>query len=62
VKLPESPIKRIHECRGCKRVSVEFFNPKYNTTYSKEDWDQIVQQGSKALDTLLKMYDPKFFA
>jgi len=62
LKLPESPIKKIYECRKCKRVSVKFFNSKYDTSYSKEEWDHVIQQGSKALDTLLEMYDPKFFS
>jgi hypothetical protein len=26
------------------------------------DLEHIIQQGSKALDTLLEMYDPKFFS
>ena len=62
LKLPESPIKKVYECRKCKRVSVKFYDPKYNTSYTKDEWDHVLQQGSKALDTLLEMYDPKFFS
>lgn len=40
---------------------MKFYDPKYNTSYTKEEWDHVLQQGSKALDTLLEMYDPKFF-
>jgi len=62
LKLPESPIKKVYECRKCKRVTVKFFNPQFDTSYSKEEWEHVLQQGSKALDTLLEMYDPKFFS
>jgi len=61
LKLPESPIKKVYECRKCKRVTVKFFNSQFDTSYSKEEWEHVLQQGNKALDTLLEMYDPKFF-
>jgi hypothetical protein len=62
MKLPDSPIRKVKQCPRCNRVLVKFFDPKHNTSYSYEEWRQIVHDGSKALDRLLQMHDPKFFA
>ncbi len=61
MKLPDSPIRKVYQCPKCDTVSVKFFDPRHNTSYTYEEWRRIVHEGSKALDRLLKMYDPKFF-
>ena len=61
MKLPDSPIRQVKQCSKCDRVSVKFYNPTHNTSYSYEEWRLIVHEGSKSLDRLLQMYDPKFF-
>ena len=62
VKLPDSPIRKVHECPDCKRVSVKFYDSQYNCSYSLEEWQQVVEQGNKVIAKLLAMHDPKFFS
>ena len=62
VKLPDSPIRKVHECFDCKRVSVKFYDPKYNCSYSLKEWEKILEEGNKTIVKLLEMHDPKFFS
>ena len=43
---------------------MEFFNPKFNRSYTPNEWEQIVTEGREALDKALRLVrdDPKFFA
>ena len=43
---------------------MEFFNPKFNRTYTPSEWEQIVTEGREALDKALRLVrdDPKFFS
>ena len=43
---------------------MEFFNPKFNRSYTPNEWEQIVTEGREALDKALRLVrdDPKFFS
>ena len=62
--LPSSPIRTVKKCNKCPNFHVEFFNPKYNRTYTPNEWEQIVTEGREALDKALRLVrdDPKFFS
>ena len=61
--LPNSPIRKIHECPKCGDVSLKFYDPSYDKVISKEEWQNILAEGKEALDKILKPLkeDPKFF-
>ena len=61
--LPTSPIRTVKKCNKCPNFHVEFFNTKFNRTYTPEEWEQIVTEGREALDKALRLVreDPKFF-
>ena len=62
--LPSSPIRTVKKCNKCANFHVEFFNPKFNRTYTPIEWEQIVTEGREALDKALRLVrdDPKFFS
>ena len=62
--LPTSPIRTVKKCNKCPNFHVEFFNTKFNRTYTPEEWEQIVTEGREALDKALRLIreDPKFFS
>ena len=62
--LPTSPIRTVTKCNKCPTFHVEFFNTKFNRTYTPEEWEQIVTEGREALDKALRLVreDPKFFS
>jgi hypothetical protein len=43
-------------------VSVKFYDPKYNCSYSIKEWEKILEEDNKAIVKLLEMHDPKFFS
>ena len=51
--LPNSPIRKIHECPKCGDVSLKFYDPNHDTVISKEDWQHILVEGKEALDKIL---------
>ena len=61
--LPNSPIRKIHECPKCGDVSLKFYDPNHDTVISKEDWQHILVEGKEALDKILKHLkeNPTFF-
>ena len=61
--LPNSPVRKIHECRKCGDVSVHFYDPKHNKVFSKEEWGNVLSEGKEALRKIIKPLteDPKFF-
>jgi hypothetical protein len=63
MSLPNSPVKKIYECRSCGHVSIKFWNPHYDRTYTKEEWRNILSDGLQALRKILGPVteDPKFF-
>ena len=62
--LPSSPIRTVQKCNNGPNCQVEFFNPKFNRTYTPNEWEQIVTEGREALDKALRLVrdDPKFFS
>jgi len=64
IELPKSPVKKVNKCTNCGHVSVEFFNKIFNRTYTIEEWDVIMSEGTRALDKVMHLikHDPKFFA
>ncbi len=61
--LPNSPIKKVTECKNCGSVSVQFWNDAYNKSYTKDEWSFILDSGIEALKKILEPLsnDPKFF-
>jgi len=61
--LPNSPIRKIHECPKCGDVSLKFYDPSYDKVISKEEWQNILAEGKEALDKILKPLkeNPTFF-
>ena len=47
--LPNSPIKKVTECKNCGSVSVQFWNDTYNKSYTKDEWSFILGSGIEAL-------------
>ena len=47
--LPNSPIKKVTECKNCGSVSVQFWNDAYNKSYTKDEWSFILDSGIEAL-------------
>ena len=63
LRLPDSPIRSIKRCFKCNNLSVEFWNPKHNRSYTVEEWLTICEDGKEALRKILKpiVEDPKWF-
>ena len=63
IRLPDSPIRKIYRCNKCKALSVNFWNSKYDRTYTIEEWLTICEEGKDALRKILRPIaeDPKFF-
>ena len=61
--LPNSPIRKIHECPKCGDVSLKFYDPSHDKVITKEEWQDILAEGKEALEKILKPLkeDPKFF-
>ena len=49
--LPTSPIRTVKKCNKCPNFHVEFFNTKFNRTYTPEEWEQIVTEGREFVRT-----------
>ena len=64
IELPRSPIKKVSKCNKCGDVSVEFFNKIFDRTYTADEWNVIMSEGTKALEKALQLVrnDPKFFS
>ena len=63
IRLPDSPVRKIHECLKCGTVSVKFWKDQYDCTYTKEEWSTILAEGEVILRKILGPVreDPKFF-
>tara|TARA_R100001163_G_C5048224_1_gene185267 strand:+ start:375 stop:572 length:198 start_codon:yes stop_codon:yes gene_type:complete len=61
--LPNSPVRKIHECPKCGDVSLKFYDPKHDKVLTKEEWQDILAEGKEALDKILKPLkeNPTFF-
>ena len=61
--LPNSPVRKIHECLKCGDISLKFYNPQHDIVISKEEWQNILAEGNEALDKILKPLkeNPTFF-
>ena len=61
--LPNSPVRKIHECRKCGNVSLKFWNPTLDQVYTKEEWEAVKMEGSEALKKILMPLEdtPIFF-
>ena len=63
LRLPDSPVKTITRCLKCNKLSIKFWNPKYNRTYTFEEWLTICEDGKESLRKILRPIteDPKWF-
>ena len=52
--LPNSPVRKIHECRKCGNVSLKFWTPSLDQVYTKEEWEPVKLEGKEALKKILK--------
>ena len=61
--LPNSPVRKIHECPKCGDVSLKFYDPQHDRVLTKEEWRDILVEGKEALDKILKPLkeNPTFF-
>ena len=53
--LPNSPVKRIHECTKCGIITVKFWNAHYDRTYTREEWTKIFQAVDACVTPVLSM-------
>ena len=63
--LPNSPVREIYECKSCGQVSVKFYDPNLDRSYTKEEWSKTIAQGLQALKKILAPIhkdEPKFFS
>ena len=63
--LPDSPVRKVHECKACGYVSVKFWDSTFDRSYSKEEWSKTIAEGLQALRRILAPVrddDPKFFS
>ncbi|HBY66678.1 MAG TPA: hypothetical protein DEG69_02200 [Flavobacteriaceae bacterium] len=63
--LPNSPVRKVHECKECGNINVQFLDPSLNRSYSKEEWSKKIAEGLQALRKILAPIhqdDPKFFS
>ena len=63
IELPNSPVRKIYKCGNCNNYHFKFFDPKYDRTYTPEEWERIMTDGRESLDKVLQLRreDPKFF-
>lgn len=63
INLPNSPVRKISSCPKCGDVTVKFYNPIYDTRYTKEEWDWVMTEGEEALSKIVRhiVEDPKQF-
>tara|TARA_R100001163_G_C5051132_1_gene187910 strand:- start:1109 stop:1306 length:198 start_codon:yes stop_codon:yes gene_type:complete len=61
--LPNSPVRKIHQCPKCGDVSLKFYDPEHDRVLTKEEWQDILAEGKEALDKILKPLkeNPTFF-
>ena len=61
--LPNSPVRKIHQCPRCGDVSLKFYNPQLDIVISKDEWQNILNEGKEALEKILKPLreNPTFF-
>lgn len=62
-KLPNSPVRKIFNCPECGNVSLYFYNPAHNRSYTKAEWEIIITEGNDALYKILQNVreNPVFF-
>ena len=63
IRLPDSPVRKIHECQKCGTISVKFWDNKYDCSFSRDEWSVVRAQGIEALRKIMQPIaeDPKFF-
>ena len=63
MQLPNSPVRKIHECSKCGHISLKFWNSSFDQVYTREEWEDIKIEGKEALKKILKplKYTPIFF-
>ena len=63
-RLPNSPVRKIFQCRRCNTVSVYFYDPKHDRSYTFEEWMSVRNEGREALDKILATVkgNPIFFS
>ena len=61
--LPNSPVRKIHQCPKCGDVSLKFYNPEHDRTITQEEWQNILADGKEVLEKILKPLkeNPTFF-
>ena len=61
--LPNSPVRKIHQCPKCGDVSLKFYNPEHDRTITQEEWQNILAGGKEVLEKILKPLkeNPTFF-
>ena len=47
MRLPNSPVRKVHECRKCGDVSLKFWNPALDQVYTKEEWETVKMEGKE---------------
>lgn len=63
IRLPDSPVRKIHECLKCGTISVKFWDNKYDRSFTREEWNTVRGQGIDVLRKIMQPLteDPKFF-
>jgi|TARA_R110000787_G_scaffold110128_1_gene218770 hypothetical protein len=63
IRLPDSPVRKIHECLKCGTISVKFWEKKHDRSFTQEEWNTVRAQGMEALRKIMLPIaeDPKFF-
>jgi hypothetical protein len=63
IRLPDSPVRKIHECLKCGTISVKFWDNKYDRSFTREEWNTVRGQGAEVLRKIMQPIteDPKFF-
>ena len=63
IRLPDSPVRKIHECLNCGMISVKFWNDKHDRSFTREEWNTVRAQGIDVLRKIMQPLtaDPKFF-
>ena len=49
IRLPDSPVRKIHECLKCGTISVKFWEKKHDRSFTQEEWNTVRAQGMEAL-------------
>ena len=63
IRLPDSPVRKIHECLKCGMISVKFCNDNHDRSFTREEWNTVRAQGIDVLRKIMQPLteDPKFF-